>query len=85
MKLIRDLLVLASGVLSALYLLNIGFGVVEIIPDNVPIFGNLDEATATALLLNCLAYFGLDLGHLLRRKPDAAKPAPKTHDIDVSE
>ncbi|MCX6854596.1 MAG: hypothetical protein NTV80_06795, partial [Verrucomicrobia bacterium] len=66
MKLIRDLLVLASGVLSALYLLNIGFGVVELIPDNVPIFGNLDEATATALLLNCLNYFGLDLGRFLR-------------------
>lgn len=85
MKLIRDLLVLASGVLSALYLLNIGFGVVELIPDNVPIFGNLDEATATALLLNCLNYFGLDLGRFLRRKPDASKPAPKTHDIDVTE
>ncbi len=85
MKLIRDLLVLASGILSALYLLNIGFGIAEFIPDNVPIFGNLDEAAATALLLNCLAYFGLDLGHFLKRKVGTAKPGPKTHDIDVSE
>lgn len=84
MKLFRDFLVLASGILSALYLLNIGFGVVELIPDNVPIFGNLDEAAATGLLINCLAYFGLNVGHLFRRK-DAGKPPktpPKTYDID---
>jgi len=84
MKLIRDLLVLCSGVVSALYLLNIGFGVAEFIPDNIPIFGNLDEAAATALLINCLAYFGLDLSHFLRRKGPEEKPAPKTHDIDVT-
>lgn len=84
MKLIRDLVVLASGVLSALYLLNISFGVAEFIPDNIPIFGNLDEAAATALLINCLAYFGVDIGHFLRRKGEPGKPEPKTHDIDVS-
>lgn len=84
MKLIRDILVLASGIVSALYLLNIGFGVAEFIPDNVPIFGNLDEAAATGLLINCLAYFGLDVSRFLRRKGDAAKPEVKTHDIDVS-
>jgi hypothetical protein len=82
MKLIRDLLVLCSGVVSALYLLNISFGVAEFIPDNLPILGNLDEAAATALLINCLAYFGVDIGHFLRRKGGTTKP--KTHDIDVS-
>jgi len=82
MKIVRDLLVLGSGILSALYLLNLGFGFVEFIPDNVPIFGNLDEAAATALLINCLAYFGLNVGHLFRRKEEG-KPEPKTHDIDV--
>ncbi|MDZ4405044.1 hypothetical protein [Prosthecobacter sp.] len=84
MKLIRDLLVLASGIISAMYLLNIGFGVAEFIPDNIPIFGNLDEAAATGLLINCLAYFGLNVGHLFRRKGEDAKPPVKTHDIDVS-
>jgi len=43
MKIVRDLLVLGSGILSVLYLLNLGFGFVEFIPDNVPIFGNLDR------------------------------------------
>lgn len=85
MKLLRDLLVLASGVVSALYLLNFTFGVAEFIPDNVPIFGNLDEAAATALLINCLAYFGVNVGHLFRRKDgESTKSEPKTHDIDVS-
>jgi len=87
MKLVRDLLVLGSGIISALYLLNIGFGVAEFIPDNVPIFGNLDEAAATGLLINCLAYFGINVGHLFRRKGEGgdAKPAPKTHDIDLKD
>ena len=83
MKLIRDILVLASGIVSALYLLNVGFGFAEFIPDNIPIFGNLDEAAATALLINCLAYFGVDIGHFVRRKGAEEKPVPKTHDIDV--
>ena len=84
MKFIRDLPVLASGTVSALYLLNISFGVAEFIPDNIPIFGNLDEAAATALLINCLAYFGVDVGRFLRRKGADEKPVPKTHDIDVT-
>lgn len=84
MKMIRDLLVLCSGIISALYLLNISLGVVEFIPDNLPILGNLDEAAATALLINCLAYFGVDIGHFLRRKGTEGKPEPKTHDIDVT-
>jgi len=61
MKLIKGTLVFGSGVIAFLYLANIGAGVIEFIPDNIPIFGNLDEAAATLLLLNSLAYFGLDL------------------------
>lgn len=61
MKFLKDITVLFLGVISALYLLNIGVGFIELIPDNVPFVGNLDEAAAAALLINCLAYFGLDL------------------------
>ena len=61
MKLIKHFIVLGLGLLSALYLLNLGAGLFELIPDNFPIIGNLDEAAATLLLLNSLAYFGLDL------------------------
>jgi hypothetical protein len=35
------------GIISALYLLNIGFGVIELIPDNAPIIGNIDEFIAS--------------------------------------
>jgi uncharacterized membrane protein YkvA (DUF1232 family) len=36
------------------YLLNPGAGVFELIPDNFPIIGNLDEAGATVLLVKCI-------------------------------
>ncbi|MGE3725374.1 MAG: hypothetical protein AB7I41_07480 [Candidatus Sericytochromatia bacterium] len=49
------------GLLSLLYILNPGAGIFEMIPDNLPLLGNLDEATAVALLLASLRYYGLDL------------------------
>lgn len=41
-------------VLSALYLINPTAGIIELIPDNLPLLGNLDEAGATILLLKSL-------------------------------
>ena len=38
-------------IIGAAYLANLGFGVIEIIPDNIPGFGNLDEGGAGALIL----------------------------------
>ena len=55
------------GLFSTFYLLNPGAGIFEIIPDNIPIVGNLDEAAAAALLLACLRYFGYDLSDLFKR------------------
>ena len=55
------------GVLSLVYLLNPTAGVFEFLPDNLPVVGNLDEATATAVLLASLAHFGFDLRGLLQR------------------
>lgn len=42
-------------VIGALYLLNPTGGVVELIPDVLPLAGNLDEAAATALLIYGIA------------------------------
>lgn len=53
------------GFISAVYLINPGMGIFEIIPDNFPFIGNLDEATATFLLLSTLSYFGLDFRDVL--------------------
>ena len=65
----RNIAVACLGILSLLYLLNIGLGVVEFIPDNIPFVGNLDEGTAAAVLIMCLRYFGFDLTRFFGRGP----------------
>ena len=47
------------AVFCAIYLVNPTLGVIEFLPDNLPIIGNLDEATATAGLLYALSELGL--------------------------
>lgn len=59
--------VFCLGLLATLYILNPTAGFFEIIPDNLPLIGNLDEAAAVALLLMCLKYFGIDLPNIFRR------------------
>lgn len=49
------------AILALVYLLNPTAGIFEIIPDNIPLIGNLDEAAAVTLLLMCLRYFGYEL------------------------
>lgn len=63
----KKIVVFCLGLLSAIYLLNPGAGIFEIIPDNLPVVGNLDEAAAVALLLACLRYFGVELPEIFRR------------------
>lgn len=43
-----------GAVACAIYLLNPGWGVIELIPDNIPGIGNLDEAGAVLLLVKCI-------------------------------
>ena len=66
-SLLKNFFVALLGTLSFIYLLNPTAGFFEFIPDALPVVGNLDEATATAILLASLAHFGVDLGGLLRR------------------
>ncbi len=68
MKYIRHSIVFCIGIFCAAYIINLGFGIVEFIPDNVPIIGNLDEAAATLILINCMAYFGLDIRSVINFK-----------------
>ena len=63
----KSVIVAIAGILSVLYILNPGAGFFELIPDNIPIIGNLDEATAVMILLACLRYFGIDIGNLFKR------------------
>ena len=58
---LKNIFVFLIGILSLVYLINPGMGIFEIIPDNLPIIGNLDEAGAAVLLIAVLKYFGVDL------------------------
>jgi uncharacterized membrane protein YkvA (DUF1232 family) len=44
---------LLLGLVGAVYLLNPTAGVLELIPDNLPLVGNLDEAAAAFLVIWC--------------------------------
>jgi len=65
----KSLFVILTGILSLLYILNPGAGIFELIPDNIPVIGNLDEATAVLILLSCLRYFNIDLANIFKPKP----------------
>lgn len=58
---LKSVLVVFIGVLATLYLVNPTAGLLEFLPDNLPIVGNLDEVGATAILISCFAYFGIDI------------------------
>lgn len=64
----KSVIVVFVGILSVLYLLNPTAGIFELIPDNIPGLGNLDEATAVFLLISCLRYFGLDAANFFKPK-----------------
>ena len=68
----KAIAVLGAG-LSALYLLNLTFGVGEVIPDNLPFAGNIDEVVATLVLMKCLTTLGIDTSRLLGRRPNSEK------------
>lgn len=44
-------------VVGILYLLNPTAGILELIPDNAPLIGNLDEAGATAVVIWAIQQF----------------------------
>ena len=65
---LKNMVIIIVGVLSLFYILNPGAGIFELIPDNIPFLGNLDEATAVMILLACLRYFGIDIGNFFKRR-----------------
>jgi hypothetical protein len=61
-------------VCSVLYIINPTAGLLEFIPDNMPLVGNLDEAGATAMLLWAIAE--------LRKRNPATDPRDVTPPSD---
>ena len=77
----KRFLIIASGLLSALYLLNPGFGIFEIIPDTLPIVGNLDEGAAAYVLFSTITYLlGKNFGMFSKEENPAE--ASKTDTIE---
>jgi hypothetical protein len=66
----KTLCIFLLGLFCLIYLFNPGAGIFELIPDNLPLLGNLDEAAAVATLLMCLKYFGINLPDLFRHDKD---------------
>jgi hypothetical protein len=64
----KDYFVALLGIIGILYMLNFGFGVVEILPDNLPFIGNMDEAAALLLIYSSAEYFGLDIKGFFKKK-----------------
>jgi hypothetical protein len=59
----KSAVVLLLGVVSLIWLLNPpGLN----LDDTIPLIGNLDEAAAALILINCLKYFGFDLTRLFQ-------------------
>ena len=51
---LRKLLYIILGCVSFVYLVNPTAGIFELIPDNIPLVGNLDEFAASALLIKSI-------------------------------
>lgn len=88
-NLLTQLLVPFVGVVAAVYLLNPTAGVLEFLPDNLPLVGNLDEAAASLVLINVLGYYGIDLkraGRGRRKRDDEVdRPGAFLQDKDSSD
>lgn len=83
---VNSVIVGAVGIISAIYLFNPTAGLIELIPDNIPVIGNLDEAAAAAMVISALAYFGVDLGRLFGKARKSKSPAKgATIDAEVVE
>jgi uncharacterized membrane protein YkvA (DUF1232 family) len=54
MRALKFLLYLLGTSFAVLYLLNPGAGVFELVPDQLPIVGHVDEAAMMALLMSCV-------------------------------
>lgn len=70
--------VVIVGALALLYLINPTLGVFEFLPDNIPFLGNVDEATATLLLISALAFFGIKIPLFFQPKQPTSSTSANT-------
>lgn len=77
-RMFKTLIVLLVGAIAILYLLNPTAGILEFIPDNAPIIGNLDEAGAMVILISTLSYFGIEIPSLFKRDTPKKETSPNS-------
>ncbi len=78
MRLFKEMFIIFLGIASFIYLINPTAGVFEFIPDVIPIIGNVDEGTASLILISVLRYYGLDLSRLFGGRAAQQHPAIPT-------
>jgi hypothetical protein len=66
-------------VLGGIYILNPTFGV-DLLPDNLPVLGNLDEAAILVMMLGALRYLGIALPEFVERWIQPHPQLPPTID-----
>ena len=65
----KSILIFFLAILSIIYLLNPTAGIFELIPDNIPFVGNVDEGLASYILFSSFEYFrGKQVGWFGQRK-----------------
>ena len=78
---LKEVVIIIVAVIATLYLLNPTAGILELLPDNLPVVGNLDEAGAVTILISTLGYYGIDMSKLYGRKK---KPTRKVRRITTT-
>ena len=53
----KTILVSILALVSIIYLLNPSAGIFELLPDNIPFIGNIDEGFASFVLFSSIEYF----------------------------
>jgi len=82
---LKELVIIVVAIIATIYLLNPTAGILELLPDNLPVVGNLDEAAAVAILLNTFGYYGIDMSRLYGRKKPVKKIRRITTTVDGEE
>ena len=71
---LKKLLVLILAIIALFYLLNPSAGIFELVPDNIPIVGNIDEGLAAYVLFSCIQFFrGKRIGLFDKKKDVTSK------------
>jgi hypothetical protein len=69
-------------ILGSVYMINPTAGIFELLPDNLPGLGNLDEAAVLFLMYSAMLYLGVRLPEFLERwvRPPARLPSRTERD-----